>query len=117
MGVTKDEKLKPLSPTLRQKKRFVKIKIISNNKFSFDDISKYLSKEITFYIGAIDYSKAGVWFLKDKFDMNKQELIIRFGLKYKEKIVAALALISELNKVKVSIEIVKISGTLKGLEI
>lgn len=111
-----DGKLKPLSPTLRLKKRFLKIEIISNEKFNFKSLSENLNEQIINLIGTIDYGKAGIWLLRDKFEEEKQTLIIKVGTKYKEKLIATLLLIQEIDNKKTKIEIKKISGTLKGLE-
>lgn len=112
----KEDKLKPLIPTLRTKKRFIKIKIQSKQKFNFKEISDKLQEEILFYIGAIDYSKAGIWFLKDKFNEKEQELVIKCATKYKDKTIAAIALIDSIDNKDAKASIIKVSGTLKGLE-
>lgn len=112
----KEDKLKPLIPILRTKKRFIKIKIQSKQKFNFKEISDKLQEEILFYIGAIDYSKAGIWFLKDKFNEKEQELVIKCATKYKDKTIAAIALIDSIDNKDAKASIIKVSGTLKGLE-
>lgn len=111
-----DSKLKPLSPTLREKKRFVKIKIESDKKFEFKTISEELVDQILVYIGAIDFSKAGIWILRDKFDYDKQELIIKVNVKYKDKFLASLLLLNKIDNNSVKIKTIKTSGTLKGVE-
>jgi RNase P/RNase MRP subunit POP5 len=113
--IVKDDKLKPLSPSLRQKKRFIKIKINSKNKFNFSYLSKELTDKLIYYMGAIDLSNGGVWFLKDKFNLENQELIIRVSTKLKDKFLASLLLIENLQNEKIKIEIIKVSGTLKGM--
>ena len=112
----KEDKLKPLQPTLRTKKRFIKIKIESKKQFDFKQISDKLCDELLFYIGAIDYSKAGIWLLKDKFNQQKQELVIKATTQYKDKVIAALTLIDEIDNTTTKISITKVSGTLKGLQ-
>lgn len=111
----KEDKLKPLIPTLREKKRFVKINIESNKKLDFNIISKLLTEEITFYMGAIDFGKAGIWFLRDKFDFEKQELIIRTNIKYKDKLLTSLQLIRKLQDANINIKTLRVSGTIKGV--
>lgn len=112
----KDDKLKPLLPTLRQKKRFIKLKIESEKQFEFKELSEKLSEEIIWYIGLIDFGKAGVWFIKDKFNFEKQELTIKVGTKFKEKLLASLYLIEKIDNINIKIHTIRISGTLKGLE-
>mgnify|MGYP006285096569 CR=1 FL=1 len=111
-----ENKLKPLIPVLRQKKRFVKVKIEGQKEYDFKDLNDKLSKEIMYWMGAIDYGKAGIWFLKDKFNKKEQTLIIKTTLPYKDKLIASLALTKKLDKDPISIKTIKISGTLKGLE-
>lgn len=112
----KEDKLKPLIPTLREKKRFVKIRVVSTKKIEFKEFSNNLNTQLTYYIGAIDFGKGGVWILKDKFNFEKQEAIIKVGVKYKQKLLSSLALINKLGDQEVKIEIIRVSGTLKGVE-
>lgn len=112
----KDEKLKTLSPTLRQKKRFLKVKIHSQSPFDFKELSEHLSNEIIHLLGLLDFSKAGVWLLKDKFDAENQIVIVKVSTKLKDKLVASLALIESINNKKVQLEVIKVTSTLKGLE-
>ncbi len=111
----KDTKLKSLAPTLRQKKRFVRVQILANKKFNFNELNKLLSDKILYFLGAIDYSNGGVWFLGDKFNFEKQEIIIRISTKMKAKLLACLLLIKEINNINITIKILRVSGTLKGV--
>lgn len=110
-----DEKLKPLIPTLRQKKRFLKIKIESKRKFLFKEISEFLIAEIILYLGVIDFGKSGIWILRDKFDEKKQELTIKVSTKMKDKLIGVLSLIQKIGNVDIKIKVLKVSGTLKGV--
>jgi len=111
-----DIKLKPIPPTLRQKKRFIKIQIEAEKKFDFKFISDNLTKEIIYFIGVIDYSNAGVWILKDKYNEDKQELILKVSTKTKDKLIAALSLINKFDRENVKIKTLRVSGTLKGVQ-
>lgn len=111
----KEEKLKPLLPTLRQKKRFLLLQIESEKPLDFDTFSKGFTQETLFFMGSLDYGKAGVWILKDKFDEKKQEAVIKVALPFKDKLLGSIALIQELEKIPVRLKIKKVSGTLKGV--
>lgn len=111
-----DIKLKPLIPTLRQKKRFVKVKIEANRKFDFREISESLVEEIIFYIGAVDFGKSGIWILRDKFDYESQEIVLKVSVSMKDKLVGVLALVRKLGDCNVKLSVVRVSGTFKGLE-
>jgi RNase P/RNase MRP subunit POP5 len=112
----KDLNLKMLTPVLRQKKRYVKIKIKGDNFFDFDFISKNLTNELIYFIGAIDYSNSGIWFLKDKFNFKSQELIIRVSTKLTNKLVSVLNIINKIDNKNIKIEVLKITTTLKKFE-
>lgn len=111
----KEIKLKPIRPTLREKKRFIKIKVNTKFDFDFKRISKSLNDELLYYLGAIDFGASGIWILKDKFDYENQELIIRVSNEFTKKTIASFNLISRLDSVDVKIDVLKVSGTLKGL--
>ncbi len=112
----KDTKLKPLIPILREKKRFFKIHIKSEKKFSFSEISENLTDELLMLIGAIDYGKSGIWILRDKFDYENQIIILKSSLSSKNKVAASISIIQKLGNSKTKLEIKKISGTLKSLQ-
>lgn len=112
----KDEKLKPLRPTLRVKKRFLKIQLHSTTPFDFKTISEELTQELLKYLGGITFSKAGIWLLRDKFSQKEQQLILKVNLDYKNEVLGALSIISNFSKQKVKLEVLKVSGTLKGLK-
>ena len=111
-----DSKLKPLSPTLRVKKRFIKIELESSKKYDFKEFSSTLNDELITLLGSIDFGKFGVWILKDKFDSKNQTAVLKVSTKGRDKLLGALALISKFGKDEVKIKIIKVSGTLKGLE-
>ncbi len=109
--VIKEEKLKTLIPTLRVKKRFLKVKIKAYKKLSFEEVSKVLNQEVQFFMGAIDFSQSGFWILKDLFDEKKQELIIKTTTQLKDKVILSLSLLKDID-----VEILRVSGTLKGVQ-
>lgn len=112
----KDEKLKVLLPTLRTKKRFIKFHVISDKKFEAKELSELLVEELSLMLGALEFSKGGVWFMRESFDEKKQEGIIKTSTKAVRKVRGTLALITRLGNNKVKIKTVKTSSTLKGLK-
>lgn len=111
-----EDKLKTLIPTLRQKKRFIKFKIQGEKNFTFEEFEKIYQKYLLEYLGIISYSKAGIWLIKDKFEREKQEFILRCNNKYEKEICAISSLIEKIDEKKVNITALKISGTLKGVQ-
>ena len=110
-----DSKLKHLLPTLRTKKRFIRAKIISDRKFEFKELSESILSQVIMFLGSVETSKSGFWILRDKFDEKNQELFIKIDTKTKEKLIGVLSLVQKINKVPAKIEIIKVSGTLKGV--
>jgi len=111
-----DTKLKCLMPTLRQKKRFIKATIESKKKLDFKEVSENLVDEIITYLGCVEMGKAGIWILRDKFDYDKQEIVLKCGTKSKDKLIGVLSLVYKLGQNDVKINVTNVSGTLKGLE-
>ena len=109
-----DSKLKPLSPSLRTKKRFIRARIISDANFDFKELSEGILSQVIMFLGSIETSKSGFWIHRDKFDKEKQELIIKIDTKTKEKLIGVLSLVQKIGEVPAKIEIIKVSGTLKG---
>lgn len=111
-----DTKLKHLQPTLRQKKRFIKIKIESEKKLDFKEISSTLIEEILSFFGTLEFGKNGIWILRDKFNFEEQTLILKVSNKSKDKLLGVLSLIQKINSELVNITSLRTSGTLKGVE-
>jgi len=111
-----DDKLKPLSPSLRLKKRFIKIKIESDKQFDFKTLSENLNQQMILFLGAVEFSKSGIWILRDKFDDKKQELVLKVSTKLKDRLIGVLSLIQNISNADVNIHILNVSGTLKSLE-
>lgn len=111
----KDDKLKPLSPTLRQKKRFLLVEVESGKKFDFKELSENLIDEIILYLGAVEFGKSGIWILRDKFDYQNQRLVLKVSTKTKDKLIGVLSLIQKINNEPARLKILNVSGTLKGL--
>lgn len=112
----KDDKLKPLQPTLRTKKRFIRFEIESPQKFSFKELSESLTDELLLLLGAIHVGKSGFWLMRDLFNFEKQECILKVSVSYKEELVGALNLINKLQGKDVALRIKRVSGTLKGVK-
>ena len=112
----KDNKLKPILPTLRDKKRFIKIEIESCEKFDFQNLSSGFSKVLFKFLGFFKFANSQIWILKDKFDFEKQTFVMKTSLKEKDLVVGCISLLTSLNSKSCNMKILRISGTLKGVE-
>ncbi|MFO7710988.1 MAG: Rpp14/Pop5 family protein [Candidatus Woesearchaeota archaeon] len=102
-------KLKRLSPTLREKKRYLVFKIVSKEPLA--DISRDLMKGLQQQLGAFGLARAGISILPDMYQ--KQVGILRISNAMLDEGRAALACISSLNRIPVVIHTIGVSGILK----
>ena len=102
--------MKPVIPSLREKKRYLVFKIESNTNFNQKSVEKAMIEAILKFIGELGYSKAGVIFLKDNYQNNKG--ILRIGHKHVDEIKMALGLIKKIENKKVIVKSIYVSGIL-----
>ena len=102
--------MKPVIPSLREKKRYLVFEIKSNTNFKQSSVEKAVTEEILKLIGTLGYSKAGVIFLKDNYKNNKG--ILRVGHKYVDEVKMALGLIQKIEKKNLKINTIYVSGIL-----
>ena len=110
-----DENIRMLSPILRQKKRYLLMEIKCSKKLSFNEISKLLNKKIIYFIGVIDYTNSNFWILKDKFNFDKQTIVLRVSTKLLKKTITASKLINKFDNLEIELNILKITSTLKKI--
>lgn len=85
-------KTKPLSPSLRQKKRYLVFEVISEGKQDFNLVNNLILNQASRLLGQIGMAQAGLIALSDKFDGTKG--IIKVNHKYVHHLKSALALIN-----------------------
>jgi|SRR3989338_10765075 len=105
--------MKPLLPTLKEKKRYLAYEVISK-PLKFNVVSKAVWDNILGYIGTKGTAKAGIWLLNDKYKNNKG--IIRVTNKYVDDLKASLALIKKINNEDVIVRSLGVSGILNKAE-
>jgi len=104
-------KLKPILPSLKEKKRYLSFDIISSDSFLVDDVSKAVIDSSLSFLGTLGSGKAGVMFLKDKYKNNKG--IVKASHKYVDKLRTSLSLIKNINNKPVIVRTNVVSGILK----
>lgn len=113
----KDTKLKGLRPTLRVKKRFLKVQIhSSNSSLLLKDIIFALNSHLLKTLGTLFYAEFGVWIIKEKCDEKEKYIIIKSTPKGVEYVKTALILGFCVKQDECRAQILNISGTLKGLQ-
>lgn len=104
-------KLKPILPSLKEKKRYLSFEIISDSSCSVEDVSKAVNDSCLSFLGTLEAGKAGILFLSDKYSNNIG--VLKTGHKYVDKVRAALALIKTIDNKDVIVRTRVVSGTLK----
>lgn len=111
------QKLKPLIPSLREKKRYLVFEIVSKTPVkSFELVSEAVQNSVLSFIGTKGTAKTGLMIIKDRFNMPKQTGIIKINNKYVDDLKAALALIKEIGGQAVIVRSRGVSGILRKTE-
>ena len=105
-----------LSPTLREKKRYLAFEVISSQKIPFQDLSNAMWHAILNYMGELGAAEAGAWIMKNTWSDEKQVGMIRCSHTSVEKIRAALALLNRIGDAPVIVRVIGVSGTIKAAE-
>ena len=104
------KKIKPILPSLREKKRYLVYESVSEMKIQYNYIKRSINSAILSYIGELGYANAGIIILPEN---KNTKGILRVNTKYLDKVKASLTLIESINKERVIVKSVGVSGTLK----
>jgi ribonuclease P/MRP protein subunit POP5 len=113
----KENKLKILLPTLREKDRYISFQVISEEPIEYSDLEPAILNTFLDFYGEYGFSKLSFWIIKNLYDLEKQIGVIRCNNKSVQQTVAGLGLVSRLGETRITIKIFKISGTIKGLKL
>ncbi|MFH1398892.1 MAG: Rpp14/Pop5 family protein [Candidatus Woesearchaeota archaeon] len=109
--------MKPILPSLRQKKRYLVFEIIANKRLKhFTLIEEGIRKQCLAALGLFDNAKAGVMVLGERFNYPKQKLIVKVNHIYVDKVKAALTLLTKIGRQRVIFRCVGVSGILRKAE-
>jgi len=109
-------KVKPLLPSLREKKRYIAFEIISKHKINAKQAFTAIWNSLLEFAGQKETAKAGMIILKDKYNQKTQKGIIRISHKMTDTLKSALILIKEIGKTPVVVKSITTSGILKKAE-
>ena len=111
------ERLKILLPTLREKERYISFQVLSEESITYSDLESAIWNQLLDFYGEYGVSKTSMWLVKNLWDENDQVGVIRCNNLSVSQVVAGLGLISRLGDIRIILKILKISGTLKGLNL
>ncbi len=108
-------KLKPLLPSLKERKRYLVFEIVSKSPISSAKaVSEAIMDVSTRFLGELGMAKAGIMVLNNKYKDNKG--MIRVAHKYVDHLKTAIALVKKINNQDVIIKSKGVSGILKKAE-
>ena len=101
-------------PSLRERKRYVVFKILSNKRIKdSSQVSKAIWRYTASFMGALGQAEAGIWVLEDKWNSEKQTGMIKVGHKHVNELKASLALIDTIDDEPVIVQSTGTSGIMK----
>lgn len=103
--------MKPLKPSLKEKKRYVVFEIISEKEISQDKIIEAVNRVCLDFMGILNFGKAGVLILRNQLNGNKG--MIKVNNKFVDHLKASLMLLTEIDKSKVNVRVIGVSGIIK----
>ena len=110
-------KLKPILPSLREKKRYLAFEVISREKISdLAQVSSAVYSSSLQFMGYAEAAKAGVMMLNNKWNQNTQRGIVRVGHRHADVMKASLAFISRIENKEAICRSLGVSGILKKAE-
>ncbi|MEM5815025.1 MAG: Rpp14/Pop5 family protein [Candidatus Aenigmatarchaeota archaeon] len=109
-------KLKILPPSLREKKRYILFKILSEEKIELHQFKELFFSTILSVFGEFGFSLINAKFLDNIFDRERQVGILKVHYKKVPEAIFSLGLISRIGDSRVNVKIYKVSGTIKNLK-
>ena len=106
-------KLKPLLPTLKEKKRYLAFEILSKAKIkTFPEASKAIWQSVLSFLGTKHAAEMGIQILPETYNATKQRGLIRVGHKHVDELKSGLALVQNIEQQQIIIRTVGVSGIL-----
>ena len=112
-------KLKILPPTLREKKRYIGLKLYSQERLKKEEIFNILWNSVINLYGEIEASNINLWIVDTKPDENKKRkqynIILKCQRGYEKKVETAVNTIYRQKQNRIVVHSVGTSGTIKAL--
>ncbi|MBI4139403.1 hypothetical protein HY483_00395 [Candidatus Woesearchaeota archaeon] len=105
-------KLKPVIPSLREKKRYVAFEVISGRRVPFRSVSKALWLSLLSLAGDLGASSAGMDVLEELYDESSQRGVVRVSHTAQDLVKASMVLVSNVDGERVIMKSLGSSGIL-----
>jgi len=107
-------KIKPLLPSMREKKRYLAYEVISNSKFNDAvSVNKAIYDASNEFLGNLGMAKAGILPINDKWNDKTQRGILRVNNKHVDELKASLIFVKNIQGKEAMVRSVGASGILK----
>lgn len=113
----KQERLKTLLPTLKENKRYVFLKIISEEPLYYPELESAVWNQLLEFYGELGVANMSIWIIKNLYSEQEQLFVIKCNDKSVSQVISCLGLISRIGDNRVIFKVLKVSGTIKGLKI
>jgi ribonuclease P/MRP protein subunit POP5 len=88
--------LKPIAPTLREKKRYLAFEVITEGPAAFGDVSRALWDAFLGLFGEAGAAHAGLWLLPERYDAGRKRGLARVSHTALDQLRAALTFITSI---------------------
>jgi len=107
-------KLKPILPSLREKKRYLAFEVLSKNKIkSYSSVSKAVWQGMLSFNGTRGAAQAGMLLMPEKYNDKMQRGMIRVNHKAVDALKGSLVLVQDIDNTPSIVRSLGVSGSLK----
>lgn len=104
--------MRPLLPSLREKKRYMSIEIIGEKHVQTAEAFEVLRAKFNWLVGSLASAKANLRLLKE----SNNKMVIRVHRKFVDSVRAALCLTTEVSGQKVIFRTIRVSGSIANVK-
>ena len=109
--------MKVISPTLKERKRYILFKIHSDEEINKEIVAKQCTEACLRFLGEFGCADAGVQMLPETWNKKTKTGIIKTGHKWVDQTKSALILIKEINGKKAVVSTISTSGSINKLKV
>ncbi len=109
------KRIKVLIPTLRERKRYIAVKLISEEKLMSSDVEDAIKKTLQNFYGDFVYSTFSLKIAKNLLYQGKNIIILKCNHLSVNRVVLGIAMLDRIGDVRVIPKVISVSGTIKNL--
>lgn len=106
-------KIKGILPSLREQNRYILLEVMCGSRLDYHTVKEAVLESCKYYMGAVGFAEAGPMFIKNRWDDEKQQAVLKVNRKYVDWAKAAFAMITRINAKEATVRSKTVSGILK----